>query len=115
MKVNLIDECNKADNKEFYYGAMLNKNIKDVYMGYGLLEPKEIKKVGPPKGHEEIIMLLNGEMMISLPEEDVLMKKGDAVHIPEGNLVQIENLTDEKIGFMVAGGHPVPHSHGHSH
>ena len=94
----------------------MNKNIEDVYLGWATLGPKERKeKFGPPKGHEEIILLLDGEMMLSLHDEDVLMKKGDSVHLPNGHLVTIENLTDKKIDIIVAGGHPVPHSHDHTH
>ena len=115
MKVNLFIEGNKSTNQEYYYGAMVNKNIKDVYMGYCFLKPKQRKKIGPGKGHEEIIMLIEGVMMFS-SKEDIMMKKGDAIHIPEGTTIEVENLTDKDIYFVIAGGHPVPHSHdGHTH
>ncbi|NHI92396.1 MAG: cupin domain-containing protein [Candidatus Lokiarchaeota archaeon] len=112
LKINIIEECEKSKNKEFYYGALINKKIEDVYIGYGYLEPKERRdNFGPGKGHEEIILLLNGEMMMCFQDEDVMMKKGDSVHIPSGLKVEIENLTNNKLEFVVAGGHTVQHVH----
>ncbi|MHA1784450.1 MAG: hypothetical protein ACTSVY_07265 [Candidatus Helarchaeota archaeon] len=111
MKVNLFKECKQSKNNEFYYGTLLNKEIKDVYLGCGFLSPREQKVIGPGGGHEEIILLLDGEMMMSFPKKDYLMKSGDAVHLPDGLKVEIENLTDKEIKFVIAGGHVSIHSH----
>lgn len=103
----------KSPKKEFYYGALLNDDIKDVYLGYAYLDPKEIRDYTSGKNHEEIIMPLNGEMKLHINGIEVNLKKGDAFFLREGLNLKIENLTDEKVSFVIAGGHPTPHSHNH--
>ena len=111
MIVNLIEGCLNSRKKEFYYGALMNKDIKDVYLGYGLLDPNEKREYGPGDHHEEIIMPLNGEIILHLADVKIL-KKGDAFFLKEGLKLKIENKTQEQVFFVIAGGHPVPHHHG---
>ena len=111
--INLIEACKKSSKKEFYYGALLNKNIKDVYLGYAILEPKEIRDYITGENHEEIVMPLNGEMKLKIDETEIKLKEGEAYFLRDGLKLKIENLTDEKVSFIIAGGHPVPHSHDH--
>ncbi|MFX0133740.1 MAG: hypothetical protein ACFFDN_08855 [Candidatus Hodarchaeota archaeon] len=113
MIVNLIERCEGSLKKEFYYGALMNKEIKDVYLGYAYLEPKENRDYITGENHEEIIMPLNGEMKLRISENEIILKKGDAYFLRDGLKLKIENLTDAKVSFVIAGGHPVPHSHDH--
>ena len=41
MALNLKEKCYESKKKEFFYGAKINKDIKDVYLGLGYLEPGE--------------------------------------------------------------------------
>jgi len=113
MIVNLIENCMKSEKKEFYYGALMNREIKDVYLGYGYLDPNEERDFGPGENHEEIIMPINGEMVLSLPDSKISLKKGDAYFLKAGIKIKIGNLTNERLNFVIAGGHPVQHEHHH--
>ncbi len=113
IKINIIEECKKSPKKEFYYGALLNNDIKDVYLGYAYLDPKEIRDYTSGEAHEEIIMPLNGIMKLKIDGIEVILKKGDAFFLREGLKLKIENTTEEEVAFIIAGGHPVPHSHHH--
>jgi len=115
MTFKLKEKCDNSKKKEIFYGAMINRDIKDVYLGLCSLEPGEIdRKAGPPKGHEEILYLLEGQIKVIYKDgKEVIMKDGDAYFLPNGNTVMLENLTDKKIYLIVAGGHPKPHKHHH--
>ena len=112
MVLNLKEKCDSSKKIEFFYGAKLNKNIKDVYLGLCFLNPKESKrKVGPGKGHEEILLLTEGKLKISVQDEDIIINEGEVYFIPDGLKVLIENLTEKKCYFIIAGGHTKHHSH----
>lgn len=112
MKFNLKEKCHEAKNKEFYYGAMLNRDIVDVYIGQGYLEPNESdKKIGPGRGHEEILYIMNGNVKVELKGEEHVLSEGEVIFIPEGLKATITNLNNERIYYIIAGGHPKPHKH----
>jgi ethanolamine utilization protein EutQ (cupin superfamily) len=112
LKFNLKDRCIDCGKKEFYYGAKLNKDIKDVYLGMGFLESSEKnRKIGPGRRHEEILLLLNGEISVISKKEEITLKEGDVYFMPDGQKIRLNNLTDQKCYFVVAGGHTKHHRH----
>ena len=112
MSFNLKNKCESSKDREFFYGAKLNKDIKDVYMGYCFLHPGEAdRKVGPGRGHEELLYLINGKIEIIVKDQKILMNEGDIYYIPDGLKVRLKNISDERVNFMVAGGHTKPHKH----
>ena len=112
MIINLQRECLTSKKREFFYGAKLNKTIQDVYLGSCFLEPGESKrKVGPGKGHEEILFLTEGKIKISTKDEEVILNTGEVYFIPDGSKVFLENLNQSRCYFIIAGGHTKSHSH----
>lgn len=112
MIIDILEKCHAASEKEFFYGALLNKNIQDTYLGVGFLEPGEKeKKTGPGKGHEEIIYIINGEIDITGLEQNVSLKKGEAFFLADGTSAKLSNKTDERCYYVIAGGHTLQHSH----
>ena len=112
MIFNLREKCHDSSKKEFFYGAKINREIKDVYLGLCYLEPGETgRKAGPGKGHEEILYLLKGQIQIEEEDKEISLNEGDAYFIPEGSYVSLKNLTKNKIYLIIAGGHPKPHKH----
>ncbi|TXT64655.1 MAG: hypothetical protein BAJALOKI3v1_180018 [Promethearchaeota archaeon] len=112
MKFNLKKNCIDCGKKEFYYGAKLNKNIKDTYLGMGYLEQNEDKrKIGPGRHHEEILCVLNGRLQISSGDEAEELKEGEVYFLEDGKKIHLRNLTDERVYFVVAGGHTKHHKH----
>ena len=112
MIYNLKEKCHESSDKEFFYGAKINKNIKDVYLGLGFLDPNESDRIeGPGEGHEEILYLVDGQIQIVTPSEKFTLQEGQTYFISDGLKVYLNNLTDKRCYFIIAGGHTVHHSH----
>lgn len=113
MPINLKEKCEQSKKKEFYYGAKLNKNIKDCYLGMGYLEPQESnRRIGPGRGHEEIIYILNGVVSVEIKKGDSFkLKQGEVYHFPDKQKIRLTNLSAERSYFIIAGGHTKHHHH----
>jgi len=112
MIVNLREKCLESSKKEFFYGAKINREIKDVYLGLCFLEPGETnRKVGPGKGHEELLYLMNGKIRVNTKENEINLNEGEVFFIRDGLKVVLKNLTKERSYFMIAGGHTKRHKH----
>ncbi|MHA1270569.1 MAG: hypothetical protein ACTSPY_12325 [Candidatus Helarchaeota archaeon] len=111
MIFKLKEKCLETSNKEFFYGNIINKEIKDVYLGLGYLDNGEHRSFSPGKGHEEIIYLLNGQMKIIMKETEYILNEGEAIYIPESIEITISNLVENRIFFVIAGGHTEKHAH----
>jgi ethanolamine utilization protein EutQ (cupin superfamily) len=112
MVINLKQKCDEAKNCEFYYGAKLNKDIKDVYLGMGYLEPdSKERKIGPPRHHEEILYCTNGRIEINRKGEQTILNEGEVYFMPNGKKIKVRNITDKRAYYIIAGGHTKPHSH----
>jgi len=112
MSFKLLEKCLASKKAEFYYGAKINKKIKDVYFGIGLLEPgEENRKVGPGRGHEEIFYLQEGKIEVKIENDMFIINEGELFFIPDKSKAIIKNLVDKKSKFMIAGGHVKHHDH----
>lgn len=112
MTINLKERCLDSKNKEFYYGGKLNKDIKDVYLGMGVLEPdSKERKIGPPRHHEEILYCSNGKIEISDKVEKTILQEGEVYFMPDGKKIKIRNLSHKKVYYIIAGGHTKFHTH----
>ncbi|MFX1237154.1 MAG: hypothetical protein ACFFAS_06445 [Promethearchaeota archaeon] len=112
MNFNIKEKCDSSGKKEFFYGAKINKKIQDVFLGLCYLEPKEEnRKVGPGKGHEELLYLINGKIKIKSKKTNNDLSEGEVFFIPNGQNVLITNLIDKRSYFVIAGGHTKYHSH----
>ncbi|HUX99514.1 MAG TPA: cupin domain-containing protein [Candidatus Deferrimicrobium sp.] len=113
MVFKLKEKCLKSQNKEVYYGAILNKEIQDVYLGMSILEPGESRTEGPGKGHEEIFYVLEGQLKIIINDREIILNEGEAYFIPNGFKNTVTNLSSKRSYLIMAGGHPQAHSHTH--
>ena len=112
MSFNLREKCHDSRKGEFFYGARINKKIKDVYLGLCFLEPGESnRKSGPGKGHEELMYLTNGQIQIEIKDRQITLNEGEVYYISNGLKVKLKNLSDERVYFVIAGGHTKFHEH----
>jgi len=112
MSFKLLEKCSTCKKAEYYYGAKINNQINDVYFGIGFLEPKEDnRKVGPGRGHEEIIYLQEGKIEVQIKNNTVILDEGELLYIPDKSKVMLKNLAEKKSQFMIAGGHVKHHKH----
>ncbi len=76
------------------------------------MEPDESGRIkGPGKKHEEILYLIDGQIQIETPIEKLTLHEGQAYFISDGLKVRLNNLTNKRCYFIIAGGHTVHHSH----
>ncbi|MBD3226632.1 MAG: hypothetical protein GF329_00455 [Candidatus Lokiarchaeota archaeon] len=111
MIFKLKEKCLESPEKEFFYGNIANNDIKNVYLGLGYLDANEDRSFAPGKGHEEILYLFEGEIEIKFEKEKILLNAGEAFHASGSEMINITNLTDGRIFFVIAGGHTEPHAH----
>mgnify|MGYP006304751861 CR=1 FL=1 len=113
MKFNLKKKCEESRGKEAYYGARINNQVKDVYLGMGYMDPGESgKKIGPGRRHEEIIYAVDGSIKLSIKKtEDIILNPGELYFLPDGKKARLTNLSEKKTCYMIAGGHTKHHSH----
>ena len=112
MIINLHEKCLESKCREFFYGAKINKDIKDVYLGLGYLEPGESgRKQGPGRGHEELLYAVDGQLEVMIKKEIFTLNEGEVYFIPDGSKVKLRNIVDKREHFMIAGGHTTPHRH----
>lgn len=52
---------------------------------------------------DEIFIILNGEAEITVGDESALLRKGDAVVIPQGAVHSMKNLTDGEVPYIALG------------
>ncbi|MBD3197700.1 MAG: hypothetical protein GF317_21790 [Candidatus Lokiarchaeota archaeon] len=110
--INIKEKCDNSKKKEFYYGAKINKKIKDAYLGMGYLEPNENnRKIGPGRRHEEILFILNGKLKLRGKSEEIILNEGDVYFLSDGNKIKLENLSESRSYFIIAGGHTKHHKH----
>jgi quercetin dioxygenase-like cupin family protein len=57
---------------------------------------------------------MNGKVeLIQKKKDKIELAEGEAYHIPNGKKFRLNNLTDEKVYFVIAGGHCKQHHHHH--
>jgi redox-sensitive bicupin YhaK (pirin superfamily) len=62
------------------------------------------RRLKPGKGHEEMILAIQGNFQFSGQAEGTL-KQGQAVHLSGEETLFLENLTEQPAVYLLAGGH----------
>ncbi len=109
MKVhNVKSLAEKADGE--YVLGLGDLGTHAVYLIYGFLQPGEGgRKLHPGKGHEEILCVVQGEVVVDLSGETLSLKSGEAVHLGEDDEFYLKNNGRETAYYVLAGGHPPEH------
>lgn len=83
------------------------------YLIFGFLEPGQGGRVlKPGEGHEEIICVVAGEVMLSGSGGEQRLKAGEAVYLAGEETYYLANPGSERAVYLAAGGHsPGAHHH----
>ncbi len=83
-----------------------------VYLIYGYLHPGESgRKLFPGKGHEEVLCVVQGKVVVDVSGETISLKAGEAIHLKEDDEFYLKNPGTETAYYVLSGGHPpVEHS-----
>ena len=82
------------------------------YLIYGVLKAGEKgRELKPGKGHEEMLIVVRGEMTVT-GASTVTLKQGQAMHLKGEETCYAANRTDSEAVYVMAGGHS---AEGHEH
>jgi hypothetical protein len=109
-----IDVCNRAvssENGEYVLG-LEDTGSHACYLIYGVLKPREKgRAIKPGKGHEEIVLAMQGDLFLS-GDMTGRLEQGHAYHIAGEKTIYLENVGNMEAVYIISGGHS---AHGHHH
>jgi len=111
MKVTALKENAEKNNGEYVFGAA-DTGSHACYVIYGILKAGEKDRlIKPGKGHEEMLVAVQGELTVS-GQYGGRLKPGTAIHLAGEQTCFLENAGASEAVYLVAGGHS---EEGHSH
>jgi mannose-6-phosphate isomerase-like protein (cupin superfamily) len=109
MKTFDVKALSVGERGEYVLG-MKDLGTHACYMIYGTLGPGEGgRQVKPGLGHEEILCVVVGRLLIHGPDGVFELKNGHAVHVRENQSFEVSNPDREPAVYVMAGGHGTPH------
>jgi len=82
------------------------------YFIYGILRPEEKGRlIKPGEGHEEIVCIMQGEVLLRGDKDSVSLKQGQAFHLKGEASYVMDNNGQQEAVYVIAGGHSEGHSH----
>ena len=108
MKVVRIRDHYDTSFKEFIVGPKQTAS-KGIYLVLGEMKEGEVRQLGPGEGHEELLTVQSGWLLIRAGEEERKLAAGEAVYL--GPEFEGEIEAGEDASYFSAGGH-VPGGHG---
>ncbi len=110
-KIDIRSRALSEENGEYVFG-LEDTGSHACYMIYGILKPGEKGRlIKPGRGHEEIVLAMKGNLLIS---GDITgrLESGNAFHIAGETTAYLENPGSDEAVYIIAGGHS---DHGHHH
>ena len=111
--MNVYDVSGLAlKNKGEYVLGSSDLRTHACYLIYGVLKLNEKERlIKAGKGHEEIVCLINGEVLLKGDRETFNLKQGQAFHIKGDEAYLMDNTGSVDAVYMIAGGHSEAHNH----
>lgn len=101
-----------AGSGEYILGAEATGSHA-CYLIYGVLKPGEAGRVlKPGVGHEEMVLALNGDLILHGTASMKVLGRGQAIHLRGEETFTAENAGKTDVAYVVAGGHS---GEGHGH
>jgi mannose-6-phosphate isomerase-like protein (cupin superfamily) len=108
MKIVRIRDHFDTKFKEYVVGPKQTAS-RGIYLVLGELKEGEVRRLSPGEGHEEILTVQSGRVLIRTGEEEKALGEGEAIYI--GPEFEGEIEAREEASYLSAGGH-VPGGHG---
>ncbi len=104
-KIHDMRELVKKEGGEYVLG-LADLGTHACYLIYGELKPGEAgRKLCPGEGHEEILMVVSGELLLEGGGLDGTVSEGNAVHLVGVQACTASNPGDARAVYVMAGGH----------
>ncbi len=109
-KIDLRERAGR-NGGEYVFGAA-DTGSHACYLIYGTVAPGEKDRIiKPGKGHEEMIVAVNGPLTVSGHLSGTLAA-GEAVHLVGEQTCYLENNGGSEVIYIIAGGHSqAAHTH----
>lgn len=86
------------------------------YLLYGVLSPgEEPRLLRPGPGHEEIVLVISGQVRLTGPEGSMTLQPGQAIYLKGEESLQAVTTGPGEARYVAAGGHSAEHDHHHHH
>jgi hypothetical protein len=109
MKLFNVNRLAKEQGGEYVLG-MKDLHSHACYMIFGTLSPGEDNRlVKPGEGHEEILLAVDGRLIIESEKGKTVLESGHATHVKEDEAFFISNPSEKTVLYVMAGGHSSPH------
>ncbi len=103
-KIDVVKRACECEGKEYILGYD-DTGSHACYLIYGILSPKESRRlIKPGKGHEEILLIIKGSVKVTGAHTGFL-KAGEAFHIIGDEECFLENTEDCETVYIISGGH----------
>lgn len=83
------------------------------YLIYGVLRKDSMREITPGKGHEEILAVIEGSIVVSDGKNKYSLFKGQAIHLRDDEKIEISLDEGELAIYIIAGGHSDASHHHH--
>ena len=110
-KIFEVSDMARKSDGEYVLGS---EDLKThaCYLVYGSLAPLEKgRTLRPGAGHEEIVCLVSGEVILRGQAGDFMLKAGQAFHLSGEESYTMENAYPGSSVYVISGGHSAPHKH----
>ena len=108
--MKIFDIIEKVGGSGEYLLGSQETGSHACYLIYGVLQPGEIgRELKPGHGHEEIVLVLQGDMTLTGAHGGTL-KQGQALHLAGDETVLAGNAGTTTAVYIISGGHS-----GHAH
>jgi glyoxylate utilization-related uncharacterized protein len=113
MKIFDIIDLALKNGGEYVLGAA-DLHTHACYLIYGVLRLREKGRViSPGKGHEEIICLIQGEVLLHGDDKPVSLRPGQSFYLKGEEKYLMDNEGKSDAVYVISGGHSEAHSHNH--
>jgi uncharacterized cupin superfamily protein len=84
------------------------------YMLYGIISPgEEPRTLKPGEGHEEIVLVIAGQMRVQGQEVDLVLQPGQAIYLKGEQTLAATAAGPLEVRYVAAGGHTPGAEHHH--
>jgi hypothetical protein len=105
MEMSTFDVASKVSLSGEYILGAEQTGSHACYLIYGVLKPGERgREIKPGRGHEEIVLLLRGDLSVRGHDAGAL-EQGQAIHLRDDETCLLDNPGDGEAIYVIAGGH----------
>ncbi|MEK6673014.1 MAG: hypothetical protein AABY42_06000 [Nitrospirota bacterium] len=101
-----------SEHKGEYVLGLEDLHTHACYLIYGFMKPGEKGRVlKPGSGHEEIVCLVQGKVLLSNSSGRFVLDQGQAFHLKGDETYMMDNEAGTDAVYMISGGHSKGHGH----